>query len=297
MKTSLLLVLVTGLSLVLTAGSCLQGKHVVGSKNYISQEVKADHFNEIKLLGSANISYHQDTRSHVEIHGSDNIIPLVETYVDGNTLMIKFKKNVSIWKGKLEIKVFAPELNKLSINGSGNIKLINGIQTSKDIEFHINGSGNIQGEGLNCRRMAVSINGSGDVRLQQIESQECQAGISGSGNINLKGKAIQAKYAIAGSGNIQAADLEAENTDASISKCCCLFRQSVPFISDQESGSLCIIRSIIADTSFQMRCIYADLCVLQLSDRLMQILCDKKRHTENTSHSGTDCFRIVNIHC
>jgi len=195
MKTSLLLVLVTGLSLVLTAGSCLQGKHVVGSKNYISQEVKADHFNEIKLLGSANISYHQDTRSHVEIHGSDNIIPLVETYVDGNTLMIKFKKNVSIWKGKLEIKVFAPELNKLSINGSGNI----------------------QGEGLNCRRMAVSINGSGDVRLQQIESQECQAGISGSGNINLKGKAIQAKYAIAGSGNIQAADLEAENTDASIS--------------------------------------------------------------------------------
>ena len=195
MKTSLLLVLVTGLSLVLTAGSCLQGKHVVGSKNYISQEVKADHFNEIKLLGSANISYHQDTRSHVEIHGSDNIIPLVETYVDGNTLMIKFKKNVSIWKGKLEIKVFAPELNKLTINGSGNI----------------------QGEGLNCRRMAVSINGSGDVRLQQIESQECQAGISGSGNINLKGKAIQAKYSIAGSGNIQAADLEAENTDASIS--------------------------------------------------------------------------------
>ena len=158
MKTSLLLVLVTGLSLVLTAGSCLQGKHVVGSKNYISQEVKADHFNEIKLLGSANISYHQDTRSHVEIHGSDNIIPLVETYVDGNTLMIKFKKNVSIWKGKLEIKVFAPELNKLSINGSGNIKLINGIQTSKYIEFHINCSGNIQGEGLNCRRMAVSIN-------------------------------------------------------------------------------------------------------------------------------------------
>ena len=217
MKTSLLLVLVTGMFLVLTAGSCLRGKHIVGSKNYISKEVKADHFNEIKLLGSANISYHQDTRSHVEIHGSDNIIPLVETYVDGNTLMIKFKKNVSIWKGKLEIKVFAPELNKLSINGSGNIKLINGIQTSKDIEFHINGSGNIQGEGLNCRRMAVSINGSGDVRLQQIESQECQAGISGSGNINLKGKAIQAKYAIAGSGNIQAADLEAENTDASIS--------------------------------------------------------------------------------
>ena len=198
MKTSLLLVLVTGMFLVLTAGSCLQGKHIVGSKNYISKEVKADHFNEIKLVGSANISYWQDTCSHVEIHGSDNIIPLIETYVEGSTFIIKFKKNVTIWKGKLEIKVFAPELNKLSVNGSGNIRLINGIQTSKDIEFHINGSGNIQGEGFNCQKMAVSS-------------------ISGSGNINLNGKAIQASYSIAGSGNIQAADLQAENTDASIS--------------------------------------------------------------------------------
>ena len=65
MKTSLLLVLVTGMFLVLTAGSCLRGKHIVGSKNYISKEVKADHFNEIKLVGSANISYWQDTCSHV----------------------------------------------------------------------------------------------------------------------------------------------------------------------------------------------------------------------------------------
>ena len=47
MKTSLLLVLVTGMFLVLTAGSCLRGKHIVGSKNYISKEVKADHFNEL----------------------------------------------------------------------------------------------------------------------------------------------------------------------------------------------------------------------------------------------------------
>ena len=159
MKTSLLLVLVTGLSLVLTAGSCLQGKHVVGSKNYISQEVKADHFNEIKLLGSANISYHQDTRSHVEIHGSDNIIPLVETYVDGNTLMIKFKKNVSIWKGKLEIKVFAPELNKLSINGSGNIQAAD--LEAENTDASISGSGNIS-----CyasQKLVARVKGSGDI--------------------------------------------------------------------------------------------------------------------------------------
>ena len=145
------------------------------------------------------------------------MVPTTSYHLLKRMWRVVFKKNVSIWKGKLEIKVFAPELNKLSVNGSGNIRLINGIQTSKDIEFHINGSGNIQGEGFNCQQLAVSINGSGDVRLQHRASQECQASISGSGNINLNGKDIQASYSIAGSGNIQAADLQAENTDASIS--------------------------------------------------------------------------------
>ena len=77
--------------------------------------------------------------------------------------------------------------------------------------------GTFREKGLIAEEWLFQLTDRGDVRLQQIESQECQAGISGSGNINLKGKAIQAKYAIAGSGNIQAADLEAENTDTSIS--------------------------------------------------------------------------------
>ena len=106
MKTSLLLVLVTGMFLVLTAGSCLQGKHIVGSKNYISKEVKADHFNEIKLVGSANISYWQDTCSHVEIHGSDNIIPLIETYVEGSTFIIKIQEECHYLERKTGNKSF-----------------------------------------------------------------------------------------------------------------------------------------------------------------------------------------------
>lgn len=217
MKTSLLLTLAAGMLITLTASSCLQGKQIVGSKNYISKEVKADHFSEIKLLGSGNINYRQDTQSHIELYGSDNIIPLIETYVEGNTLIIKPKKGVNIRKGKLEINISAPEVNKLSVNGSGNVNLTNGIETSKNIELQINGSGNIKGQELSCQRIDVSINGSGNIKLQQIKSQECQAGISGSGNIVLNGKSAGAKYSIAGSGNIQAADLQAENTKATIS--------------------------------------------------------------------------------
>lgn len=195
MKTSLLALFATGLILILTAGSCLQGKHVTGSKNYLTKKVEVGHFNEIKLLGSANVTYHQGSQNYIEIYGSDNIIPLLETYVDGNTLIVKYKKNVTIWKGKLEVKVFSPELNKLTINGSGDIHFANGIQTKEDI--------------------SLSINGSGDVKLQQIESEECIASIAGSGDIGLSGKTLNAKYKIAGSGDIAAGNLESENVSAS----------------------------------------------------------------------------------
>lgn len=215
MKTSLLALLATGLFLILTASSCLQGKHVTGSKNYLTKKVEIGHFNEIKLLGSANVTYHQGSQNYIEIYGSDNIIPLLETYVDGNILIIKYKKNVTIWKGKLEVKVFSPELNKLTINGSGDIRFTNGIQTNEDISLSINGSGDIKGEKFKCRRMAVFISGSGDVKLQQIESEECTASIAGSGDIGLSGKTFNAEYKIAGSGNIGAGNLESENVSAS----------------------------------------------------------------------------------
>lgn len=215
MKTSLLTFLATGLFLILTAGSCMHEKHVTGSKNYITKKVEVGQFNEIKLSGSANVTYHQGPQNYIEVYGSDNVIPLLETFVDGDALIIKIKKNVTIRKGKLEIKVFSPELNKLTINGSGDIHFANGIQTKDDVSLYINGSGDIQGKDFKCRRMAVSINGSGDVKLQQLESEECFASIAGSGDIGLSGKTLKAEYKIAGSGNIGAGNLEAQNVSTS----------------------------------------------------------------------------------
>lgn len=216
MRKTLLTLLAAGLFLVFTAGSCFNVTYITGSDNYITKEVATNQFNAIQLLGSANITYHQDSTSHVEIYASDNIIPLLDTYVENGTLIIKLKDKTYIRKGKIEIKAFSPDMNNLSINGAGNVGFANGIQTSKDIELCINGSGDIQGKGFNCQRLSISINGSGNVKLQQIQSQECSAEISGSGDISLDGKTIRAKYQIAGSGAIKADNLVTEDVAANI---------------------------------------------------------------------------------
>ena len=101
-------------------------------------------FNAITLSGSADIIYQQDANTHFEIYGSDNIISILKIYVDKNTLFIKYPNNINIRdRGTLEIRVSSPELNSMGINGSGNIQLTNSIQTKKNVEVNINGSGDI----------------------------------------------------------------------------------------------------------------------------------------------------------
>ena len=219
MKASTLVSALVVIFLSLTAtASCSQGPIIKGSKNYITKEVKVGDFKEIKLMGSADIIYQQDSHPHVEIHGSDNIVPLLEIYVDGETLIVKFKKGTSIMNiGKLEIKISSPDLNKLTINGSGDVKFANGVRTKGNFEVGINGSGDIQGVSFSCREMAIFINGSGDVELHQINSNKCSAQISGSGDITLSGKTTDAEYRISGSGDISASRLEAANVNATTS--------------------------------------------------------------------------------
>ena len=98
MKRNTLTAWLLGIILIFSATSCFNGPIVKGSKNYITKKENLEHFNDISMSGSANITYQQDSSSRIEIYGSDNIVELLETKVNGETLNIKFKKNVKTKK-------------------------------------------------------------------------------------------------------------------------------------------------------------------------------------------------------
>mgnify|MGYP000247800557 FL=1 len=117
--------------------------------------------------------------------------------MQNNSLTVKFKNNTSIQnRGKLEIRVSGPALNRIALSGSGDIKLVNGIQTDDNLSIKIQGSGDIAGNKISCNLLSLSINGSGDISLSGI----CK----------------NAEYSINGSGDIQASELETENVTTSI---------------------------------------------------------------------------------
>ena len=185
--------------LIWTITACSPSNRVTGSNNYITKQIKVEKFNGLQLTGSPDVIYKQaQGKPSVEVYGQDNIVELLDIYVQNNSLTVKFKNNTSIQnRGKLEIRVSGPALNRIALSGSGDIKLVNGIQTDDNLSIKIQGSGDIAGNKISCNLLSLSINGSGDMTLNRIDSLKADVGINGSGDI-------------------QASELETENVTTSI---------------------------------------------------------------------------------
>lgn len=204
--------------LLITLTGCSKGKPVFASENYITKKVAVEPFSGINVFGSADVIYTTGETQAVEVYGADNIISLLDLSVEDGVLMAQFKKNTYVFKrGKLVIRVTSPELSSLSINGSGNISFREGVKSSNNLKLTINGSGDIKASSVACKDLSISISGSGSVILKDINSEDCQAQIAGSGDISLTGSAQTATYSIAGSGNIDAANLKAASVSSSTS--------------------------------------------------------------------------------
>ena len=74
----------------------------------------------------------------------DNILPLIETTVDGDTLRNGSKQSYSTRLG-VNVKITVPALNGVAVSGSGDIKAT----------------------GLKADEMEARVTGSGDVTLQR----------------------------------------------------------------------------------------------------------------------------------
>ena len=104
--------------LIWTITACSPSNRVTGSNNYITKQIKVEKFNGLQLTGSPDVIYKQaQGKPSVEVYGQDNIVELLDIYVQNNSLTVKFKNNTSIQnRGKLEIRVSGPALNRIALS-------------------------------------------------------------------------------------------------------------------------------------------------------------------------------------
>ncbi len=168
-------------------------------------ERKVPTFSEVSLKIPAILYIEQGSKQNVKITAKSSTLEEIITEVKGRTLNIKFPNTNYFRKnfepGKIEIHISVPEIDGLSLSGSGDI-IAEEIET-RILDLAVSGSGNIIIEELKTNRVSASISGSGDITIKDGGvADDLSVSISGSGDVKAAGfEAKDVVVRISGSGN------------------------------------------------------------------------------------------------
>ncbi len=185
------------LSAIVLFSSCrfVTGKRVRGNGNLKTEERSLGNFDGVASHGSFNV-YVSSGNQSVKIEAEENLLPYIETYVDGSVLHVETKENFWLRPSR-EVKIFisSPAFKSIHSYGSGDIIGQSKITDSSKLKLGVSGSANIK---------------------MDVDAPEIDAEINGSGDIDLKGETKSFKTEIRGSGNVRAMDLKSEDASLKI---------------------------------------------------------------------------------
>jgi hypothetical protein len=187
---------IAGFFLLLLIGvSCENGPCIEGNNDIVTKTRNIGSYNEIKLMGSYDLTCVNDTSYDIDLTGESNILPYISTEISSNTLKVKEFPNTCLRENyPIRIESYIPDLKGINLTGSGNIEV--DTFSGNTIDLDINGSGNLFAT-LYYSKIYTDIDGSGDVEIY--------------------GKGDYANYEITGSGTIYALDCDHEHVDIEIS--------------------------------------------------------------------------------
>jgi hypothetical protein len=163
-------------------------------------------FSSIALRNHATVKVSQGNTASVQVDAADDLLPLLETVVDGGRLEIRWKRGESYdrsmrHRGPVTITVVTPRLTGLSVAGSGDIEL--GAFNTPKLSVSVAGSGSARLDGLASDEVGISVAGSGDIKGSG-KTSALNINIAGSGDVDLGGlKADEVSVRIAGSGDVE----------------------------------------------------------------------------------------------
>lgn len=160
------------------------------------QTRKVEPFTEISLPIGAKVYLKQGEKQNLKIEAKSSTLDDLITEVKNGKLIIRFTNKDFGWSsfksGEITIYVTIPEINGLSVSGSGDI---------------------IAEDEIKTKNMDMAVSGSGNIRLSDLSAEHVKSAISGSGNIFLAGKtaAQELSVAVSGSGNFKGLDYSADD--------------------------------------------------------------------------------------
>ena len=186
-------VITTVLSILLMAiisyGCTASAEQIKGNGKVVSIERKIEPFSAIKLNGVFNVMISQGEKESLTIEADDNLVDLIESIKDGDTLIIKQKKESNFKPTKFNIYITIKDIKSLESDIVGNI---------------------VTSTPLNLKDFNLSTQNVGSIKME-FNSDKFFANINSVGDITLKGRSGVSDIKNSSVGNIHSLDFVSDN--------------------------------------------------------------------------------------
>ncbi len=150
----------------------------------VSKTEKRDvgNFGRIDASGAVQLEYTAGPAAPVEVTTDDNLLPLLITTVEGDTLKVYMKSNTSTKVGT-KVKVSAPSLKQLTLSGACTGTL-HGLD-SKALKLDANGASHITATGK-ADRLEIDASGASGIDTRDLTARSVHVSASGASTANVR---------------------------------------------------------------------------------------------------------------
>ena len=217
--------------------TCNIGPGVYGDGNVLKETRKVSSFDRIEVSGAFDVILKQGTTEEVVVEADANLLPVIRTVVEGNTLIIETRKpvhHVTTMKVFITVKdlkhievsgavniqtdgrITEPELSieasgasdskldiavtklRLECSGASKMKFTG---TAGDVNMELSGAADIFAFELPAESYEIGISGAGNAQINV--SRKIHAEISGAGSVKYKGSPTEVDQSVSGAGSIK----------------------------------------------------------------------------------------------
>ena len=214
MKTKLSFTVTSTILLLLSA--CGMGV-VPGSGEIVTEKRDVRNYSRVVFSAPGELTIEQNGQEGLVIEADDNLLQYIKTNVQGDVLYISVEPNlINLYPSQtIRYSLDVDTLTHVTLNGSGEIHA--GNLVASNLDFDLNGSGNIFVAALKTQATKLDLDGSGEYRLDSLMTGQLTALLNGSGDIVMQEALVKtAEIAIDGSGTLRVTDVIADTLNMKI---------------------------------------------------------------------------------
>ena len=157
------------------------GNHVKGSGNVRTEKRDATGFSAVDVSGVFQVEIVTGNDYSVEVQADDNILPLIETKVDGDTLRIEMGDKVST-RSDMIVRITAPNIGRVETTGAAKLTA-SGI-SNDSFSINTTGASKVKLSGQTSK-LDIEVTGASTVDAEQLSAAVADIQATGASKINV----------------------------------------------------------------------------------------------------------------